>query len=185
VSNAALRLASRVRGSPIWSQRSRFMPRMPHGPNPCSGQMGLPSSVLDRLPDVLGGIGKEAWMPTPERPMALRRDGRSHRRQTGCTCGAPSITRPRFSTCWFSAARRARGTPADAQAAQENNGACAQTTDDRQAGLLWIRFSAFVGPARMSGGYGRTIAPRTSPKSYDDKRDKCRGSSRVTLPTVF
>jgi hypothetical protein len=24
--------------------------------------MGLPSSVLDRLPDVLGGIGKEAWM---------------------------------------------------------------------------------------------------------------------------
>ena len=64
-------------------------------------------------------------------------------------------------------------------------GLCAQTTDDRQAGLLWIRFSAFVGPARMSGGYGRTIAPRTSPKSYDDKRDKCRGSSRVTLPTVF
>ena len=40
--------------------------------------------------------------PAAERSLAPRRDGGADRRRSGCTCGVPSTTRARSSTCWFS-----------------------------------------------------------------------------------
>src|ERR1700676_4228777 len=78
---------------------------------------------------------------TPERPMAPRRDGRSHRRKADVPV-ARRRSRGRGSRYAGSAPpRQARGTPADAQAAQETR-LRAEIADDRQAGVLRIRFSA-------------------------------------------
>src|SRR5262244_489724 len=60
---------------------------------------------------------------------------------SGCTCGAPSITRARFSICWFSAGAILGGAAADAQAAQEAR-LCAEIAGHRQAALLRLRIPA-------------------------------------------
>jgi transposase-like protein len=40
-------------------------------------------------------------------------------------------------------------------------------------------------PVLMSRGYGRTIAPKTPIKPCDGESVKCRGSSRLVLPSAF
>src|SRR3954471_17501830 len=58
--------------------------------------------------------------------------------------------------------RQARGTPAHAQAAQET-GLRAEITDDRQAGLLRLRFSALRLSCRHEqGGVGTTTRSHAS-----------------------
>jgi hypothetical protein len=73
------------------------------------------------VPDVLGGIGKEAWMT-----YARATDGTSTRWSFASPANGMYLWRAvdheaEVLDVWVSAARRARGTPADAQAAQENN----------------------------------------------------------------
>jgi hypothetical protein len=117
--------------------------------------------------------------PTPERPMASRRNGRPDCRRADVPV-ARRRSRGRGSRHAGSAPpRQARGTPGDAQAAQET-GIRAEIADDRQAGLLRVRVSA-----ASPEGCGRTIAPRILTKSCDGESGKCRYSSRPALPSAF
>ena len=57
------------------------------------------------------------------------------------------------------------------------------TTD--KLGSYGSAFRHLRRPALMSRDCGRTIAPRIPTKSCDDESVKCRGSSRLALPSAF
>jgi len=127
-----------------------------------------PAASQQRIGRAIDGIWTRWWSESPA---------------SGCTCGVPSTTRAKSSTCWFSADATAGprcGWCASFLRSRDLRRSCWSQTN---CALTPRRSGVYDWPVLMNRGSGKTIGLRTRISLCGDESARCNASNRSGPPS--